>query len=81
VLWGTAVLLCLGIKSLTAGPAVVQLLLGSAVFMCFLVVHVRGPILCASDREILLRLFPGKEMRFLRVLGLLSPAVPASGLR
>jgi hypothetical protein len=35
--------------------------------------QMRGPILCPSDRELLLRLFQGREVRFLRVLGLLNP--------
>jgi hypothetical protein len=42
---------------------------------------VRGPILCASDRDILLRLFPGKEMRLLRLLGLVNPVIGAPSTR
>jgi O-antigen/teichoic acid export membrane protein len=80
-LWGTAVGLCYGIKSMVAAPALVQLILGLLVFVCFLLLHVRGPILCASDRDMLERLFPGKEMRVLRALGLVNPVVGAPGIR
>ncbi len=79
-LWGAAVLVCYGIKALLVAPPLLQLLLGGAVFAAFALVHLRGPILCASDRDMLLRLFPGKEMRVLRVLGLLNTA-GASGAR
>jgi O-antigen/teichoic acid export membrane protein len=80
-LWGCAVLLCFGIKAVLPAPAIVHLALGTVVIGCFALVHIRGPILCASDRDILLRLFPGREMRMLRLLGLLNPTVSASGAR
>jgi O-antigen/teichoic acid export membrane protein len=80
-LWGTAVLLCLGIKAVLHAPAIVHLALGFVVIGGFALLHVRGPLLCASDREILVRLFPGREMRLLRLLGLLSPALGATGAR
>jgi len=80
-LWGTAVVVCYGIKALVPAPALVQLLLGIVVFAGFALVHIRGPILCTSDRDMLLRLFPGKEIRLLRVLGLLNPPAGAPSTR
>jgi hypothetical protein len=80
-LWGVAVLLCCGVKWILPAPPLVQLILGGVIFAGFALIHVRGPILCASDRDILLRLFPGKEMRLLRLLGLVSPALGAPSAR
>ena len=74
-LWGAVIALCYAIKMLVVAPALVQLLLGLAVFGGAGLIYVRGPNLCASDRDMLLRLFQGKEMRLLRLLGLLSPPV------
>ena len=74
-------IVCYGLKALLVAPALLQLLLGAAVFAAFALIHLRGPILCASDRDMLVRLFPGKEMRLLRVLGLLNTASGASGAR
>jgi len=72
-LFGSAVVLCLGLKSAVPVPALGQLILGSIVIGCAALIHIRGPILCAADRELLLRLFHGREVRLLRVLGLWSP--------
>ncbi len=80
-LWSAAIVLCYGIKSLLSVPAVVQLVIGVLVFVCFAFLHIRGPILCASDRAILLRLFPGKEIRVLRLLGLVTPAIGTPSVR
>jgi O-antigen/teichoic acid export membrane protein len=72
-LFAGAVALCYGLKSAVPVPAFAQLILGSIVIGCAALINVRGPILCASDREMLLHLFHGKEVRLLRVLGLWSP--------
>jgi O-antigen/teichoic acid export membrane protein len=72
-LWSAAAAICYGLKSAVPLPAVGQLILGAMVIGGAALIHVRGPILCASDREILLRLFHGKEVRLLRVLGVWSP--------
>jgi O-antigen/teichoic acid export membrane protein len=72
-LWASAVALCYGLKSAVPVPAFGQLILGAIVIGGCALLHVRGPILCASDREMLWRLFQGKEVRLLRVLGLWSP--------
>jgi O-antigen/teichoic acid export membrane protein len=74
-LWGCALGACLAIKATIGAPRFVQLLLGVLVVGATALIHVRSAVLCASDRELLLRLFQGREMRWLRVLGLLdSPA-------
>ena len=81
LLWGGAVGVCFAIKAAVSAPALVQLLLGVVVFAGVGLIHVRGPILCTSDREILLRLFQGREMHVLKVLGLVNPAVGTPGVR
>jgi O-antigen/teichoic acid export membrane protein len=81
VLWGCVVAVCYGIKKLVPAPAFVQLLLGALVFAGALMIHIRGPVLCRTDRELLLRLFQGRETRLLRALGLLNTAVGAPGVR
>jgi O-antigen/teichoic acid export membrane protein len=78
-LWGGTVAVCYAMKSALGVPAIVQLLLGIVVFGAVSLIHVRGPVLCASDREMLVRLFQGREMGVLRVLGLLNPAVGTPG--
>jgi O-antigen/teichoic acid export membrane protein len=72
-LWGCAVGVCYAIKTLLPAPALVQLILGVLVIGAVALLHVRGPVLCTSDRDLLLRLFQGKEARILRILGLLNP--------
>jgi O-antigen/teichoic acid export membrane protein len=81
LLWGSAVAVCFGIKTALAAPAIVQLILGGIVIGCATLIHFRGPVLCPSDRDMLLRLFQGKEVRLLRVLGLLSPSASTPGAR
>lgn len=71
-LWGVAVGACLLLKRELALPPLAQMLLGLLVFGVVGLVHIRGPILCRSDRTLLSNLFPGREMRMLRVLGLLG---------
>jgi O-antigen/teichoic acid export membrane protein len=73
-LWGGTVAVCYGMKSALAVPAIVQLLLGLAVFGCAAMIYVRCPALCKSDRDLLQRLFGGKEARLLRGLGFLPAA-------
>jgi len=73
-IWSAAVALCYAVKHLVPAPPLVQLLIGIMIFALAGLLYVRGPILCRSDRELLLNLFPGKEMRILRLLGLLHVA-------
>ena len=80
-LWAGAVALCYGLRGAVPGHALGQLILGAVIIGCAALIHVRGPILCTSDREILSRLFQGKEVRLLRVLGLWSPYAGLPGAR
>lgn len=79
VLWGGTVAACYAVKRIVAVPPLLDLIIGVVIFGCVGLIHVRGPILCASDREILLRLFPGREMRVLRLLGLVNPSAGVTG--
>jgi O-antigen/teichoic acid export membrane protein len=73
-LWGTTVAVCYILKAVLWVPSIAQLALGALIVVCASLIHFRGPVLCASDREILLRLFHGKEARVLHFLGLVGPA-------
>jgi hypothetical protein len=80
-LWGATVAVCYAIKTTLAAPAPAQLVVGAIVVGCVSLIHVRGPALSASDRDILLRLFQGREVRLLRVLGLVDAAGGTLGTR
>ena len=79
LVWGVVVGICVEIKHHVGMPPLAQLIFGMGVFGCAALLYIRGPILCRSDRELLLRLFPGKEIRVLRVLGLISESNGVSG--
>jgi O-antigen/teichoic acid export membrane protein len=79
MMWGGAVAACYGLKRLVPGPAALQLTLGVIVFAGVILMCIRVPILCRSDRELFLRLFQGRETRLLRLLGVLSPSASAHG--
>ena len=74
-LWSAATALCWSLERFLHVPPIAQLIMGSAIFGVVALLYVRGPILCRSDRELLIRLFQGKEARLLRLLGMLSPPV------
>jgi O-antigen/teichoic acid export membrane protein len=71
-LWGALALVCYALKMEVAAPPLAQLAFGAIVIGGGTLLHVRGPVLSASDRNILLRLFQGREVRLLRLLGLLN---------
>lgn len=71
-LWGATAAACYGIKTVVHAPALVQLIMGAPLIGIVALLHIRGPIFCASDRELLVRLFQGREVRVLRALGLLG---------
>jgi O-antigen/teichoic acid export membrane protein len=75
LMWGSAVAICFGLKRFVPGPSALQLTLGVIVFAGVVLVCIRVPILCRSDREMFLRLFQGRETRLLKFLGVLSPSV------
>jgi O-antigen/teichoic acid export membrane protein len=70
--WGGAVGICFTIKRFVPGPSSLQLILGLAVFAGVILIYIRSPVLCRSDRELFVRLFQGRETRVLRWLGLLT---------
>jgi O-antigen/teichoic acid export membrane protein len=74
LLWGGAVAVCYALKSVIAAPSYVHLGLGVIVFAAIGLLCVRSPVLCGTDRELLQRLFGGKETRLLRRLGVINPA-------
>lgn len=80
-LWGGAVGTCYALKLLLPGPSSFQLVLGAVVFACVGLICTRSPVLCPSDRELLLRLFQGREMRVLKFLGVLSAHGANQGTR
>lgn len=73
-MWGGAVAVCYALKALIPGPSYVQLGMGVVVFVSVGLVCIRSPVLCGTDRELMQRLFQGKETRLLRFLGVIDPA-------
>lgn len=73
LLWGATVAVCDMIKHWVPMPPLLQLIAGIVIFAGASLLFVRGPVLCRSDRDLILRLFPGREMRLLRAIGLLNP--------
>jgi O-antigen/teichoic acid export membrane protein len=71
-IWGGAVGICFMMKRFVPGPSALQLILGLAVFTCVILICIRSPVLCRSDRELFVRLFQGRETRVLRLLGFFS---------
>jgi O-antigen/teichoic acid export membrane protein len=74
-MWGSAVGICYSLKVLLPGPSVLQLIMGVAVFACIALIGVRSPVLCDSDRELMQRLFQGRESRLFKILGLVGAPV------
>lgn len=74
LIWGGAVLACLGLKRMLTVPPVVAM--GCGVVVCALAVllYIRSPALSRSDRDLLAQLFHGREARMLQWLGLLKQA-------
>jgi O-antigen/teichoic acid export membrane protein len=74
-MWGSAVGICYSLKVLLPGPPVLQLIMGMAVFACIALIGVRSPVLCDSDRELMQRLFQGRESRLFKILGIVGAPV------
>jgi O-antigen/teichoic acid export membrane protein len=74
LMWGGAIAVCYALKAYIPGPSYVQLGMGILVFTCVGLVCVRSPVLCGTDRELMQRLFQGRETRLLRFLGVINPA-------
>jgi O-antigen/teichoic acid export membrane protein len=78
-MWGSAAGICYGMKQLFGGPSLAHLLSGVAVFGCVALLCVRSPVLCRSDRDLFVRLFDGKGIRVLKILGVSRPLDTAQG--
>jgi O-antigen/teichoic acid export membrane protein len=74
LVWGGAVGLCIALRHLLPGPPIVAMAAGALICGLALLLYVRTPALCASDRELLAQLFHGREGRLLHKLGVLAPA-------
>lgn len=72
VVWGAAVAACLAVKTLGL-PVVADLAIGAVIVAAALWVHLRGPALSSSDREILASVAPQRAGQLLQRLGLLPP--------
>jgi O-antigen/teichoic acid export membrane protein len=73
LIWGAAIGGCFGVKAALKGLPMMNLACGLAICALATLVYIRSPALCASDRELLARLFHGKERRLLQRLGLIRP--------
>lgn len=71
LVWGGAILVCLGLKKVIDAPPLVAL--GCGVLVCGLaaLAYVRTPALSRSDRELLGQVFHGREAHLLHRLGVL----------
>jgi O-antigen/teichoic acid export membrane protein len=72
LIWGGAVVGCLGLKRVMAAPPLLAMACGVAVCALAGLLYVRSPALSRSDRELLAQLFHGREARLLQRLGLLK---------
>jgi O-antigen/teichoic acid export membrane protein len=70
VIWTVAIAVCLGLKSLIGGRDMVNLVIGAVVCGAGLLLHVRSPALCETDRVILTGAVRGRNLRILGWLGL-----------
>jgi O-antigen/teichoic acid export membrane protein len=70
-LWGTVIAICYGLKALFPLPPLFRVVVGGVVFIVASLIYVRSPALCASDREILRTITPGKAARIMQRVGFL----------
>jgi O-antigen/teichoic acid export membrane protein len=70
LVWGVFVAACLILKNQLHASAISQMLLGALLAVVAVLVQLRGPLLSASDREILVSLLRGREARVLRWVGI-----------
>ena len=71
LIWGGAVLTCLGLKTLIGGPVLLQLFLGGAVIVLAALVYLRSPGVAKADRDLMASVFHGREAVWLTRLGLI----------
>jgi O-antigen/teichoic acid export membrane protein len=73
LLWGAAVAVCCLLKALVHVPALVQLIMGTAIFAATTLIYLRTPAISPSDRALLASVLGGKTAGLLRRFGLMSP--------
>lgn len=71
LVWGAAVIACLGLKAALPLPAPVHLAVGLLVCGVASLAYVRTPAVSKSDRNILASLLRGREARLFQLMGLL----------
>jgi len=70
-IWGAFVAVCYGLKVLFPLPGLLQVAMGAVVFGIAVLLHIRGPALSASDRDILRSVIPDKAARIMQRVGFL----------
>ena len=71
VIWGGAIVSCLGLKAFVPAHALVHLILGALVCGVASLAYMRSPGIAHSDREVLGTVLKGREAVLLRWLGML----------
>jgi O-antigen/teichoic acid export membrane protein len=71
LIWGPAIALCLGLKSIMKAGPLVSLIVGAGVCAVATLIYVRSPALADSDRQILGSVLHGREGALLRWIGIL----------
>jgi O-antigen/teichoic acid export membrane protein len=77
LIWGSCVAVCIGMKSVLAGPPLAYLAIGALVCGLAGFLYVRSPALSVSDRQILASVLHGREARLFEWLGIFR-RTPAS---
>jgi O-antigen/teichoic acid export membrane protein len=77
LIWGGAILVCFALKAALPPNPIIAMASGAVVCALAVFLYVRSPAICVSDRELLAKLFHGREARWMRGLGLLAHTSPA----
>jgi O-antigen/teichoic acid export membrane protein len=72
LVWGAAILVCLGLKKAIDIPDLADLMVGLLVLAAAWLVFVRTPAIAESDRMLLASVMRGREARVLRAIGLVG---------
>jgi O-antigen/teichoic acid export membrane protein len=70
-LWGATAGVCIALKTLLHGPALVDMIVGAGVIGVAVLLHVRTQAITQTDRDILSSVLPARVAPLLRRLGLL----------
>jgi O-antigen/teichoic acid export membrane protein len=74
LIWGGAVALCYLMKAFLPGSMLLHMALGVVICGAAMLLYVRSPALCISDRQILASVFHGRERKLLAAVGILRQA-------